>query len=289
MSVASVVAMGAALVGRDAVLAGASRIELERARWFALGCERRAVAAIDAVLRDAPSDADAARAWRILSARIAVSPLVTGCNVSAEAAGTRLDVNAASDDMLRALLESVDPSADPSSMVDALADWRDSDDVARPGGAEQAWYESVARLTPRNAPLADVRELARVRGFEDTARFDTLFGVEPGRVSLATAPVAVLMSVPGITRETAEGIAARRLAGTPLEDLLSIAGSVSEASAESLATHFADASRLTTPDPDAWLVTARVSRGLPTVTVSLAWRVIRTGRRCAVAGTRSDA
>lgn len=50
ITVAAVVAMSAALVGRHAVLEGAARVELERGRWIALACERRMVAAIDAAL-----------------------------------------------------------------------------------------------------------------------------------------------------------------------------------------------------------------------------------------------
>ncbi|MGH7621615.1 MAG: general secretion pathway protein GspK, partial [Gemmatimonadaceae bacterium] len=288
LSVASIVAMAAALSGRDAVVAGSSRVELERARWLALGCERRAVAAIDAVLRDAPSDADATLAWRTLAAQIAASRLLEGCDVRAEAAGTKLDVNAASDDMIEALLRATDASLDVASMIDALDDWRDSDDVVRPAGAERAWYESEGRPAPRNGPLADVRELARVRGFETMTALDTLVTTEPGRISLATAPAGVLMAVPGVTRETADAIVSRQLAGLPLENLLDIVGSISDASAETLATRFSDAARATTPDPDAWLLTVRLTRGSPVVTASLTWRVIRIGRRCAVARTRSD-
>ena len=288
LSIGSIVAMAAALAGRDAALAGSSRVELERARGLALGCERRAVAAIDAVLGDAPSDVEAALAWRTLPAQIAASELPGDCDVSAEAAGTRLDLNAASDEMIEALLAATGVPLDAASMAEAIDDWRDSDDVARPGGAERAWYASEGRPEPRNGPLGDVRELARVRGFEKLDAIDSLVTIEPGRVSLATASAGVLMSVPGITRETADAIVARQLAGLPLENLLDIVGSISDASAETLATRFADAARVTTPDPDAWMLTFRLTRCHPAVTATLSWRVIRVGRRCAVAVTRTE-
>ena len=288
LSIASIVAMAAALAGRDAVLAGSSRVELERARWLALGCERRAVAAIDAMLRDASSDAEAALSWRTLAAQIAAQPLPTDCDVRTEAAGTRVDVNAASHETIEALLAATGLPLDVASMADALDDWRDSDDVARPAGAERAWYESNGRPAPRNGPLADTRELARVRGFENLSAVDTLVTTEPGRISLATAPAELLMAVPGITRETADAIVARQIAGLPLENLLDIVGSISDASAETLATRFSEAARVTTADPDAWLLTVRVARGDPVVTATLTWRVIRIGRRCAVARTRSE-
>jgi hypothetical protein len=72
-----------------------------------------------------------------------------------------------------------------------------------------------------------------------------------------------------------------------LSDLLSVTGSISEASVSTLAARYPDAVRATTPNPDAWLVRVRVSRGSPAVNVQLEWRVIRTGRRCLVARTRS--
>jgi general secretion pathway protein K len=287
MSIASVVAMAAALVGRHAVSEGAARVELERGRWIALACERRAEAVIDAVLRDATTLDEEAFVWRTLPTHFRASPIVAGCDLSLEAAGTRLDINAASPEMIVNLLGAIGFGDRAQAMADALDDWRDADDDPLPLGAEWPWYESAGRLTPRNGPFADVAELRRVRGFEDVGAFDSIATTEPGRVSLATAPVSVLMAVPGITRETAEQIVALQIAGTPLSDLLSVTGSISEASVSTLAARYPDAVRATTPNPDAWLVRVRVSRGSPAVNVQLEWRVIRTGRRCLVARTRS--
>jgi len=287
MSIAAVVAMGAALVGRHAVSEGAARVELERGRWTALACERRAEAAIDALLRDATTFDEGALIWRTLSRRVVASPLVAGCDVTMEAAGTRLDVNSASKEMIANLAGAIGLGDRAPEMADALDDWRDPDDDPQPLGAERAWYEAAGRLAPRNGPLADVGELGRVRGFENVGGLDSVATAEPGRVSLATAPVSVLMAVPGITRETADAIVALQVAGTPLNDLLSVTALISEASVTALAERFPDAVRATTPDPDAWLVRVRVARGVPAVSVLLEWRVIRTGSQCIVARTRS--
>ena len=287
MSIAAVVAMGAALVGRHAVSEGAARVELERGRWMALACERRAEAAIDGLLRDATTLDERALVWRTLSRRVVASPLVAGCDVSMEAAGTRLDVNAVSKEMIANLAGAIGLADRAPEMADALDDWRDADDDPQPLGAERAWYEAAGRLVPRNGPLADVGELVRVRGFENVGGLDSVATTEPGRVSLATAPVPVLMAIPGITRETAEAIVALEVAGTPLNDLLSVTAFISEASVSALAERFPDAVRATTPDPDAWLVRVRVARGVPAVSVLLEWRVIRTGSRCIVVRTRS--
>jgi type II secretory pathway component PulK len=288
LTVAAVVAMSAALIGRHAVLEGAARVELERGRWIALACERRMVAAIDRALETAPTLDQATVVWRTLARVVAGSPLVDHCDASLEAAGTRLDLNDASEEMIVRLLDAAGFTDDASQMADALEDWIDTDDEPRPVGAEASWYESTARLKPRNGPLASIAELHRVRGFERTSALDNFAAVVPGRVSLATAPIPVLMAVPGITRETAEQIVTMQAAGTPTNDLISLVGMISHASADSLAARYADAVSATTPDPDAWLVRVRVGRGSPAVAVVLEWRVIRTGRRCVVTSTRSQ-
>lgn len=287
ITIAAIVVTSAALVGRHAVQQGAARVALERGRWEALGCERRVAAAIDAALGSAPTLDDAAKLWRILPRAVLGSPLIAGCNANLEAAGTRLDVNDASEEMIANLLDAIGLEADAPQLVDAFEDWIDPDDDTRPMGAERGWYEAAGRIAPRNGPLADVREMPRIRGFDAIRGLDSVFATESGRISLATAPVSVLMAVPGITRETAEQIVAMQQLGTPLADLRAVLASVSRASADALAARYTDAVRATTPDPDAWVVRVRVARGEPAVAVKLEWRLIRTGRRCLVVATRS--
>src|SRR5207237_385056 len=76
------------------------------------------------------------------------------CDMRMEAAGTRLDVNAASDEMIASLLYAMGYGDATRDMVDALADRSEH-------------------------PFADIRALARVTGFEDLSRFDTVFTTEP--------------------------------------------------------------------------------------------------------------
>ena len=287
ITIAAIVTTGAALVGRHAVMEGAARVALERGRWEALGCERRVVAAIDVALGSAPTLDDATKLWRILPSAVLGSPLVARCNVSLDAAGTRLDANDAPDEMIVNLLDAIGLEADAPQLAEALEDWIDPDDDVRPSGAERGWYETAGRIVPRNGPLADVREMRRIRGFDAIGGLDSVFATERGRVSLATAPVSVLMAVPGITRETAEQIVTLQQLGTPPSDLREVLGSVSRASAAALESRYADAARATTPDPDAWVVRVRASRGDPAVAVKLEWRLIRTGRRCLVVATWS--
>jgi general secretion pathway protein K len=289
MTVASIVALAGGLVARNGIDAARNRIQMERAFWIAMGCARRTQAAIDETLREGLTSEDAAARWRRLDREVGRSSVLieSPCEVRLEAAGTRLDVNAASDTTIERLLRGLGDGDDALERSNAVADWRDADDVPRPSGAERDWYAMVGREVPRNDDLADLRELARVRGFEMLSRYDTVFTVEPGRISLATAPAAVLMAVPGITRETAERIAALRDAGTPLRDLIHLPGMLSEASREELLAHYADIARLTTVDPGAWILTSRARIGFPASHVALEWRVVRAGRRGVIVRTRN--
>lgn len=291
MTVASVMAAAAALAGRNAVNATRNRTQLERAFWLAAGCAARMQAAIDDTLRAADNVEAAAETWRVLDRAVLPLPVARenspDCDLSLEAAGTRLDVNSATDEMIDALLRALEPGDDPAPLVDALVDWRDTDDVQRPVGAERAWYTATGREAPRNGPLADIRELAYVRGFETLARFDSVLTAEPGRVSLATAPVSVLLAVPGFTRETADRIVALHEAGTPVSNVLSLLDALSPSSADALMARYADIARVTTPDPDAWILTVRASVGFPASTVVLDWRLARAGKRCVIVRTRS--
>jgi general secretion pathway protein K len=290
MSVASVVAAAGALAGRIAVDSSRNRTELDRAYWAATGCTSIVRARIDQLLRESSTDDGAASLWRSLATRLSsVSGPDRACTIEVRAAGTRLDVNAASDEMIARLLSAMGvPDGQASSMVDALADWKDSDDVARPTGAERAWYVHEQREQPRNGALVDIRELSRVRGFERLADFDTVLGVENARLSLATAPVLVLMAIPGVTREAAEAIVAQREQGSPVGDLLAVSELVSPESADSLRARYADASHVSTPTPDAWILVVRATSGFPPNTLQIETRLSRDGFRARVESTRVD-
>lgn len=290
MTVAAIVAAAGALAGRNAVNAATNRVHLQRAFWTAVGCTARVESAIDVALGSAKSFEKAAELWRVLDR--SVLPIASGdeseCAVRLEAAGTRLDMNAASEEMLERLFVALGLNDSAPSLVSALADWRDSDDLPRPLGAERDWYAAQRRELPRNGPLADLRELARVRGFESLAMVDSVLTADRGRVSLATASSSVLRAVPGITAESADEIASLQRAGTPVSDISAILGRVSRPSADSILARYADIARVTTPDPDAWLLTVRATVGTPAVTVTLTHRLLRDAKRAVVSESRSD-
>jgi general secretion pathway protein K len=139
------------------------------------------------------------------------------CDAVVEEAGTRLDINRAAPEALGKLLGS-------DSLVDALLDWRDSDDVPGPCGAEREWYADQGRRAPRNGPFADPAELRWVRGFDSaTVRRLELFLTTSGEVAvdLNAAPVAVIGTLPGLDAQAVATILTRRaLAPLPSTDAL---------------------------------------------------------------------
>lgn len=120
----------------------------------------------------------------------------TWCRASVWPAGTKLDVNSAGVDALRALIHD-------DSATDALLDWMDPDTVPRARGAESWWYRSQGRPLPRNGPLVAMAELRWVRGF-DSIRVEALekvlaVGTE-GRLDPNAASPELLGLLPGLDR-----------------------------------------------------------------------------------------
>lgn len=276
------------LAGRDAIGATQNRVSLARAHWLAEGCVSvvRAVAAAE--LSD-PTRADVA--WRTIDEVVADSRPLTGnagCDLSVRPAGTTLNVNTADATQLRRVflaLHVMPMSAD--SLVDAMLDWRDPDDEPRPNGAERAWYRARQRFTPRNGPITDVGELARIRGLDQLSGVDSLFGVEPGRIPLGRAPRAVLIALPGFTDELAERIADLRERRALPADLLTLAGALSPSARDSLSARYAEVVSLVTIEPDVWIVTARARDAASPAIATVEVRLARAGARTAVLRHRS--
>ncbi len=107
----------------------------------------------------------------------------------------------------------------PPALADALVDWMDAD--AEPGGtagAEDAFYQALdPPYRPANRRLAELGELARVRGFGPAtvaalAPYVTALPAE-SRVNVNTAPAAVLRAVvPSLSAEEAQRILETRAA-----------------------------------------------------------------------------
>lgn len=68
--------------------------------------------------------------------------------------------------LVRLFAQFVPTGVDPESLVDALFDWRDSDDEPRPGGAETEIYaQREPPIRAKNADLDTVEELLLIEGF----------------------------------------------------------------------------------------------------------------------------
>lgn len=117
----------------------------------------------------------------------------------------KIDLNSASDDLLKGLLKSVGLTDEESNiLLDAIVDWRDGDDLPRPKGAEVVEYKAAGlKYRPANAPFETVNELQRVLGmtpdlYANLADALTVDSHQAG-INAAIAPKKVLLALPGAT------------------------------------------------------------------------------------------
>ena len=277
MVAATLLALGLTRTARADVDASRNRADAERAAWIAFGCVERVRAATDELLGAARSPQDAGRVWRDLD-RLLDHSAMDGCDVLVEAAGARLDVNAASEEELTKLIRAAGV-VEATTLVHRILDWRDPDDMPRDAGAEYDWYQARGARLPRNGPLASAAELRLIAGMEGTTYLDSLLSVEPGRVALNSAPLEVLAALPGFTREAVERVALDRWAGKPLMDLQILAASLPRAGGDSIAIRFQELAPRVTVEPDAWILTAHGRAGGPPLLMVDEARIVRDGRR----------
>ncbi len=116
----------------------------------------------------------------------------------------RIDLNTAPDELMRSLLVSLGmEDGEASALTDAIADYRDEDDLVRLNGAEARDYRAAGLAhEPKNAPFEAVEELRLVLGvtaalYRRVAGLVTVHSRRPW-VNLATAPMEVLLALPGL-------------------------------------------------------------------------------------------
>jgi general secretion pathway protein K len=133
----------------------------------------------------------------------------------------KIDVNSADDALLQGLFISVGVAPDQAVMLsDAIQDWRDPDDLARPNGAENGEYQAAGlAYAPRNAPFQTVGEVQQVLGmnyelFEKIEPAITIYGggTQPNP---AYAPMQALLALPGMTPDLAQQLIAQRQQTVP--------------------------------------------------------------------------
>lgn len=119
----------------------------------------------------------------------------------------KVDLNAAPTVLLKGLFRALGVGeADADALADAVADWRDADDLRGLHGAEKADYAAAGKAYgPANAPFETIDELRQVLGISDELfrKLELLVTVhsrQPG-INTAVAPREVLLALPGATPE----------------------------------------------------------------------------------------
>ncbi|OGT05342.1 MAG: hypothetical protein A3F73_10620 [Gallionellales bacterium RIFCSPLOWO2_12_FULL_59_22] len=116
----------------------------------------------------------------------------------------KIDINTNSDELLRGLLISAGASDEKAAqLLDAILDWRDTDSLPRPNGAESEAYQAAGlKHEPANAPFDAVEQLQQVLGmppeiYLHIAPLITTHSRQPG-IEMSAAPRGVLMAIPGV-------------------------------------------------------------------------------------------
>ena len=242
----SIVALGMSATARPRRLAVAAGVERAAARAAASAGIEHARAVLLRLEPVSPGrltrDAAAARdPWRPADGLV-IGPRSAGAYVyraELHDAYARLNLNGASEDQLRRLLLALRIDARRAAgLAQAIADWRDHDQLRRANGAERAAYLSAgAPMLPADATFDDVGTLRFVLGMTDAvydsvAPYLTVMG--DGGINLNTASRPVLLALPGMTEETVSTILRARAAGRPIADLDELAGLLSSGARQRL-------------------------------------------------------
>jgi len=138
---------------------------------------------------------------------------------------SKVDINAISDansDILRNLLKNLGVQEEEvNTIVDSILDWKDADDLLHLNGAESDYYMSLPNpYKAKNAAFDTLEELLLVKGMtpeilygnsEKKGIIDFLtVNSRTNKINVNAAPKEVLMAIPGITPEIADGIISYR-------------------------------------------------------------------------------
>ena len=122
----------------------------------------------------------------------------------------RLDINTASPELLSGLFLSQGlTQAESAALIDAIADWKDADNLVRLNGAEAPQYLSAGLpYQPSNSAFQSTEEINRVIGmtpelYARIAPLITVYSRQPG-VNAQIASREVLQAIPNATAEQVE-------------------------------------------------------------------------------------
>lgn len=156
--------------------------------------------------------------WRVDGTPFALEYGGGTMQVSIQDEGGKIDLNRAGDAVLQGLFISVGVAPEAAQhLADAIADFRDADDLGHVNGAEDTDYARAGLpYDAKDAPFAATEELLEVLGMtpEIYARVAPSITVYSPRrdVNLATAPLAVLKALPYLSPERTQGILTQRTA-----------------------------------------------------------------------------
>ncbi|HEX6616912.1 MAG TPA: type II secretion system protein GspK [Gemmatimonadales bacterium] len=151
----------------------------------------------------------------------------------------RLNLNRADEQELRRLFVALRIDAGVADrMAQAIADWRDPDELTRGRGAERPDYlRAGALVLPANAPFESPAELRYVKGVTPEL-YDRVRGsltvVGTGRINLNTASRPVLLALPGMSEQAATVLLRRRTSRRPVRSLEDLARDLSTGPREAL-------------------------------------------------------
>jgi general secretion pathway protein K len=205
----TVIASGFAFSMRSEALAARNMISLAQARAAADGAIERTVFEVSRnITPDTWKRDGTVHTWRDGEITLAAS---------ATDESAKIDLNVAKEALLRSLFVNVG-GTDPdlaAQITDAIFDWRDADDLARPNGAEEADYRAAGlKYKPANAPFETVTELARVKGvtaaiYARVADSLTVHSRQAG-INPSTASRNVLLALPNTTPDAVDAYLALR-------------------------------------------------------------------------------
>ncbi|HEY1326613.1 MAG TPA: hypothetical protein VGI14_06725 [Casimicrobiaceae bacterium] len=206
----TVVASGLVFSMRSETLAARNALSLAQARAAADGAvERTAFELSRPRIADTWLPDGSPHTWQDGDATIVASAVD-------EAA--RIDINFANDALVKSMLAAQGVDDDRAAHIaDAIADWRDTDDLKRPNGAEEADYRAAGlKYAPSNGPFETVAEVGRVLGvtpdvYARIAPLLTVYSHQPG-INALTAPRDVLLSLPNATADVVDTYLEQRAA-----------------------------------------------------------------------------
>lgn len=129
----------------------------------------------------------------------------------------KIDLNTVADPLLLSVLQRLGGlgAEEAARVLDAIVDWRDSDDLRRTNGAEEPEYRAAGRsYTPANGPFLSIEDLQRVLGVNSAlyarlAPYLTVHSQQSGIHPIYAAP-ELLLALPGASAEQVAWYVAQR-------------------------------------------------------------------------------